>query len=131
MTVSTSEFAFALIAVFEGCKLKAYKDTGGIITIGLGHTGPDVTEGMVITQEQALALFAKDAAPLLALVPMEPKTRSAALVSFGYNCGMKAMKKAMVDIREIDDPRHCTDRKGNVLAGLVSRRRLESTLCKI
>jgi lysozyme len=44
----------------EGLRLKAYKDTVGIITIGHGHTGPDVHDGQVITQEQAEELFEGD-----------------------------------------------------------------------
>ena len=32
----------ALIKEFEGCKLEAYPDFGGIWTIGYGHTGPGV-----------------------------------------------------------------------------------------
>ena len=48
---------------FEGCKLKSYPDpgTGGTPwTIGYGHTGPDVHEGMVISQEEAEELLKKD-----------------------------------------------------------------------
>lgn len=36
----------------EGCRLKSYKDTEGIWTIGYGHT-KGVYEGMQITQKQA------------------------------------------------------------------------------
>lgn len=37
----------------EGCKLSAYKDTRGIWTIGYGHTGPEVKQGLVWTQAKA------------------------------------------------------------------------------
>lgn len=37
----------------EGLRLKAYKDSVGVWTIGYGDTGPDVVEGLVITKEQA------------------------------------------------------------------------------
>ena len=37
---------------FEGCKLTAYHDAIGVLTIGYGHT-TDVYEGQVITQQQA------------------------------------------------------------------------------
>ncbi len=37
----------------EGCRLLAYEDSGGVWTIGYGHTGPDVTQGLVWTQQQA------------------------------------------------------------------------------
>lgn len=37
---------------FEGCKLKAYKDSTGVWTIGYGHTS-HVFEGMTCTEPQA------------------------------------------------------------------------------
>jgi lysozyme len=44
----------------EGDKLTAYFDGGHVITIGYGHTGPDVHPGLVITQAQAQALLKGD-----------------------------------------------------------------------
>lgn len=41
-------------------KLKAYKDSVGVLTIGYGHTGKDVRPNMVITKEQADQLLVKD-----------------------------------------------------------------------
>lgn len=49
-----------LIKSFESCKLLAYKDGNGIFTIGWGHTGPEVHEGLVWTQDRADAQFATD-----------------------------------------------------------------------
>lgn len=37
----------------EGCRLTAYQDQKGVWTIGTGHTGTDVYEGLVIDQAQA------------------------------------------------------------------------------
>ncbi len=37
----------------EGLRLKAYQDTEGVWTIGFGHTGPEVYEGLRWTVEQA------------------------------------------------------------------------------
>ena len=45
---------------WEGCRLKAYRCPAGVLTIGYGHTGPDVREGMTITAAQAVALFNSD-----------------------------------------------------------------------
>ena len=44
----------------EGCKLTAYQDQKGVWTIGTGHTGEDVYEGLTITQEQADAFLHSD-----------------------------------------------------------------------
>jgi lysozyme len=49
-----------LTSSFEGCDLNAYRDQRGILTIGYGHTGPDVHLGLTITKEHALALLASD-----------------------------------------------------------------------
>jgi len=37
----------------EGCRLASYRDQFGKWTIGYGHTGPEVVEGMSCTQAQA------------------------------------------------------------------------------
>ena len=53
----TSQAGIELIKQFEGCELKAYYCPAGILTIGYGHTGPDVYKpGMTITLERAEAL---------------------------------------------------------------------------
>lgn len=49
-----------LILHFEGCKLKSYYCPGNRLTIGIGHTGPDVYEGQQITKAEANRLFAQD-----------------------------------------------------------------------
>ncbi len=44
----------------EACRFHAFQDSGGVWTIGYGHTGPDVYEGLVWTQEQCDAALRKD-----------------------------------------------------------------------
>lgn len=120
------QLSAALIAVFEGCKLTAYKDSGGVWTVGIGHTGPDVHEGMTITREQADELLAKDQAHLFKMVEDKPLLEAAALVSFGYNCGSGTLAKVLAGTSLLMD--FVKDRKGNILPGLVSRRTLEDAL---
>lgn len=50
----------ALIKDSEGLRLTAYRCPAGVLTIGWGHTGPDVYAGMTISQTSAVALFNKD-----------------------------------------------------------------------
>ena len=82
----------ALIQSFESCRLTAYRDGGGVLTIGWGHTGTEVVPGMTITQSQAEALFGDDIADFerdvnsLVKVPLT-QGQFDALVSFSYNCG--------------------------------------------
>ena len=44
----------------EGLRLTAYRDAAGVLTIGWGHTGPDVHEGLVWTREQAVEALKGD-----------------------------------------------------------------------
>nr|DAJ51226.1 MAG TPA: lysozyme [Caudoviricetes sp.] len=48
------------IAGYEGYSATAYKDTGGISTVGFGHTGPEVKPGTRVTVVQALNTLGKD-----------------------------------------------------------------------
>ncbi len=127
--VTLSDFSTALISVFEGIQLKAYQDTGGVWTNGIGNTH-GVVPGSTITMDQAAADFARNQAPLLAMVADLPVLKAAALVSFGFNCGQAALRRVLAGDDTIENPVHTTDRHGNVLPGLVARRRLESLLTK-
>ena len=48
------------LALDEGIRLKAYLDTVGVWTIGVGHTGDDVFPGLVIDRAQAMELLDQD-----------------------------------------------------------------------
>jgi lysozyme len=50
----------ALIAQWEGRKIKAYLDGGGVPTICVGHTGDDVELGMIVTPEECDRFFEMD-----------------------------------------------------------------------
>jgi lysozyme len=81
-----------LIKKSEGFIEMAYSDPGGVLTIGFGHTGPDVVEGMIITPEQAEQLLrgdlqeAENTVSSLVTVPLNENEFSA-LVSFVFNVG--------------------------------------------
>jgi lysozyme len=86
-----------LIKHYEGCKLKAYRDIVGVLTIGYGHTGGDVFEGQVITQEEAEALLRLDLERFERGVEFQVKVdltqnQFDALVSFAFNLGLGALK---------------------------------------
>ena len=99
----------------EGCRLKAYKDSVGVWTIGVGHTSgagpPHVKQGMTITQGQANAIFADDVAEfedgvtrLLDGEPIEPHQFDA-YVSLAYNIGLGAFA-ASTTLRKFLDGAH-------------------------
>ena len=62
-----SQEGLALIKKFEGCKLKAYKCSAGVWTIGYGHTA-GVKEGDVISQPEADKLLEEDIAKLILVI---------------------------------------------------------------
>lgn len=49
-----------LIKKWEGCRLSSYRCSSDVLTIGYGHTGPDVQESQTITQSKADQLLAQD-----------------------------------------------------------------------
>ena len=54
--MNISERGLDLIKYYEKCRLTAYMPTANdVLTIGWGHTGPDVQKDSVWTQEQAYA----------------------------------------------------------------------------
>jgi lysozyme len=55
-----SQDCYDLAAISEGMKTAAYRDPVGIWTIGYGHTGPEVVEGLVWTPEQCMLQLGAD-----------------------------------------------------------------------
>jgi lysozyme len=82
----------------EGKRNKAYRDTKGIWTIGVGHTGPEVTQGLVWSDEQVMKTFKEDVKWAEAAVnscthPLK-QHQFDALVSFVFNIGAGAWHKS-------------------------------------
>ena len=136
-----SRNGLAMLQTFEGCKLSAYRDVGGVWTIGYGHTR-GVTDGLTCLQAQADAWLAEDIAPAeqgvtrLVQVPLV-QGQFDALVSFAFNCGVAALAASTL-LRKLNAqdccgaadefPRWVRDAQGNVEPGLVSRRTKERAL---
>jgi lysozyme len=98
MVRTTSAAGRAALVAREGCRLSAYRDSAGVPTIGVGHTGragpPPVALGMTITRNEAEAIFAADLAPFEAAVlraVAAPLTQNQfdALVSLAFNIGTR------------------------------------------
>ncbi len=94
-----SPVGIALIHRFEGLRLEAYLCTGKKWTIGWGHTGPEVHEGLVITKKKADELFAADLRRFEESVDNLAPTwlnrhQFDALVSFTYNLGPKVFRES-------------------------------------
>lgn len=128
--------AIEAIKKFEGCRLEAYQDVGGIWTIGYGHTNR-VQKGDVITQDQADAYLAEDVAVHASRVEKYQKIYNFteneynALVSFAYNVGnidsltLNGTRTKQQILQHIGD--FCYSR-GRRIDGLATRRWLEAQL---
>lgn len=130
---------------WEGCRLKAYRCPAGVLTVVYGHTGPDVTEGLVISYADAVRLFNEDVdrfalsvEGLVSGVRLNPRQFDS-IVSIAYNIGLGNLRKStlLAKVRaDPDDPsirdefmRHTKARVNGVLKslpGLVKRRRGEA-----
>lgn len=130
-----------LIKRHEGCRLTAYKCPAGILTIGYGHTGADVTAGMGINTQQADELLRKDLSSAERAVTTEGlrinQNQFDALVSFVYNIGAGAFRSStllkMIRINPLslnirtEFAKWCKA-KGTTLPGLALRRKQEAEL---
>jgi len=96
--ITMSNDGLLVLRHFEGLRLKAYRDPVGIWTIGYGHTGPDVYEGLVWSQAQAdKALrdrLAREFVPGVLAVITRSMTQGQldAMVDLAYNVGVAAFQ---------------------------------------
>jgi lysozyme len=104
LLMSTTSKAASIIAIFEGKKLKSYKDQAGVWTIGFGSTynideKRPVKEGDTITEATALRWLKTITADLqanikkLILVPVT-KNQLDSLTSLAYNIGPTAFAES-------------------------------------
>lgn len=88
-----NQVALDFIKAREKCRLAAYRDPGGVWTIGWGSTGTFIVEGLVWTQEQADADLVRRLAVTETAVSLRTsaaaltRQQTAALISFAYNLG--------------------------------------------
>lgn len=126
---------------FEGCRLTAYLDAGGVWTIGYGQTGLRGIQGMTITQEQADAYLAvslrkaEDAVRRYTEVELTDY-QQAALTSLVFNIGVGAYRKSTL-LRKLNagdyngaalEFTRWNKVNGKPLMGLIKRRAAEQHL---
>lgn len=151
---SLTQEAVDLIKSHEGFRAKAYDDLRpgldigpgaeviGTLTIGYGHTGPDVKLGQVIDREQAEALLwldlksAEDAVRRLVTAPINDN-QYGALVSWVYNIGagnagrstaIRRLNAGASNASVAEAMTWWNKSKGRLLPGLVKRREAERAL---
>ena len=129
-----------LVKQFEGLSLVAYVCPAGVLTIGYGHTGPDVYSGQRITAAKAESLLATDLQKFANIVnsavrvPLNRNQRGA-LVSFTFNVGGGNFRSSTLlkRLNAGEDPNTVAAQElprwnkggGKVLPGLVRRRQAE------
>ncbi|NDC49328.1 MAG: lysozyme [Micrococcales bacterium] len=136
-----------IIAKFEGLRLRAYKDSGGIWTIGYGttinpETGLPIKQGDVITKAKALEWLKIQTASVATRVKAllkRPVTENqlAALTSLAYNIGLGAFGRSTL-LRKLNAGESTNAVAAEFLRwnkvnkvevpGLTNRRKLEAEL---
>ena len=136
--------ALEIIKEFEGCRLEAYLCPAGVPTIGWGSTA-GVKLGDRISQARADELLSDDVqarylrlVELLPMIRQWPGNRVAALVSWAYNVGLRAVQDSTLRKRLVagEPPTKVVSEElprwdkaaGKPLAGLTRRRAAEVAL---
>ena len=140
-TFTYSDAGIALTKGFEGLRLTAYQDCAGVLTIGYGHTGPDVVEGMTIDEAQAEALLRADVQVAVdcvnrAVTAAITQNQFDALVDFCFNVGCGSLLNSTL-LRKVNAADFAgaaaqfalwVHAGGEVVAGLVRRREEEAEM---
>lgn len=136
-----SQACLDLIKAYEGLRLEAYRDVGGVLTVGYGYTGPEVTPQTVWTEAQANFALVSRANAIGSIVtgcvvPVLRQGQLDALVCLCYNIGQAAFRGSTL-LKAVNQ--RGKDRvaeewvkwdhvDGKVVAGLLRRREAELML---
>ena len=141
--MKASEKGLALIRSFEGLRLLAYKDLGGVVTLGYGTTA-GVKMGDTVTKTEAEELLRLDVQRFvdhiaaLVTVPLN-QNQADALASLVYNIGPSAFAKStLLKYLNAGLYKDAADQflrwnraANNVVAGLTRRRVAEKALFEV
>jgi GH24 family phage-related lysozyme (muramidase) len=135
------------IKVKEGFRAELYEDSGGVPTIGFGTTSGPLLQKGIVTEEEATAALLEEinqkALEVKNQLDADGITLSQnefdALVSFAYNAGSNALiNKTQIYSKIKEGLRgeelrpyfntYIKDNKGNVLEGLITRRKEEASI---
>jgi lysozyme len=136
-----SDRGLALTKSFEGLRLTAYQDCAGVWTIGYGHTGPSVVEGLTISQIDADKLLRQDVADAVDCVnrsvdALISQNQFDAMADFCFNAGRGSFSESTL-LRQVNLGNNSAAAAqfglwvhagGEVVAGLVRRRKAEAQL---
>lgn len=144
--MNPSQNCINLIKRFEGCKLKSYKCSASVWTIGYGTTrypdGKPVKEGEEISLYRAETLLTFDVNKFASQIKLNVnQNQFDSIVSFCYNLGIGAFNSSTLKNKIVANPSDITIRnefmkwnkarvKGELveLKGLTKRREAEADL---
>jgi len=143
MTRRINAAGLSHIMQWEGCKLVAYRDVAGVLTVGFGHTSaagiPKVREGMRINDTEAAEILRRDLGKFeerverLVKVPLTDN-QFAVLVSFDFNTGALHKSTLLKKLNAGDyeavpaELMKWVNAGGKKVKGLVNRRAAEAGL---
>ena len=135
-----SQEGLALIKKFEGCRLKAYRCSANVLTIGYGHTG-GVKDDDTISQPEADELLENDIAKFEKyvsdnVVPELKQYQFDALVAWTFNLGVGNLRSSTMlkklnegDYQSVpSEMKRWNKAGGKTLDGLIRRRKAEGLL---
>lgn len=143
--MKTSDHGIAFIKRWEGVRLRAYRCSANVLTIGVGHTAamgdPKPVDGMKITEAEAEAILRRDLGSIerdveKAVTVHVNQRQFDTLVSFVFNVGIGAFRKSTL-LKKLNASRYdevpselmkWTRAGGRVVQGLVNRRKAEADL---
>lgn len=142
--MNISDEGLSIIKSFEGLRLKAYPDpaTGGDpITIGYGHTGPEVHLGLTITEDEADEFLLADLEKFEHCVEdcvgqhvSDPEFSACVSLAFNIGCGNFSKSTLVKKIRAGDmmgagdEFLKWNKAAGKEMPGLTRRRQAERAL---
>ena len=136
-----SNKGLALTKSFEGLRLEAYQDSVGVWTVGYGHTGPGVAEGMTVTDAEAETLLLADLEDAVRCVNRKVTAAISqgqfdAMVDFCFNAGRGNFLQSTL-LRKVNSGDFAgaaaqfglwVHAGGEVVPGLVRRRQAEAEM---
>ncbi|MDE6491213.1 MAG: lysozyme [Muribaculaceae bacterium] len=143
--MKTSQQMIDLIMQWEGFRAKAYRCPSGVLTVGYGHTGAEITPETTVTTDEATGMLLADIRNVERCIAsmsdgagvVLTQHQFDALVSLAFNIGSTRLRRSMLWRKiSINAPTDEITREfrrwvyagGKIMPGLVKRREREASI---